>query len=166
MKLPISIALLSLAVAAIADPAVPPLRVIPKITFTVADLKAQTPRSKDGNFMLEIPEIVNLGLTDESRAVFAGKPVETTGQVVSELATNPDGRRLRIVRSLINCCAAHARPYSVIIEFAGKAPEFKVMTWVKVAGTMTYKVEDGNTTPVVAVTEMKEITAPVNPMLK
>ena len=79
---------------------------------------------------------------------------------------NADGNRLRIVRSLIQCCAAHARQYSNIIEFAGKAPALKEMTWVKVVGTMSYKQEGGKTVPVVIVKEIKETTNPDDPFLR
>lgn len=158
--------LVSLAVAAFADPAVPPLRVIPKTVFTLADFEAQTPRSEAGNFLIEIPGLVNFGLTEDARAVVAGKPVETIGQVVPESLNNSGRRRLRIVRSLMNCCTVHARQFSVVIEFVEKAPDFKEMSWVKVVGTICYRVEEGNTTPVVGVKEIKEIPQPVTPVLK
>ena len=134
--------------------------------FTLDDMKAQVSRNKDGAFLMEIPQILNTGSDKEIQGVLSGQSVETTGQVMPETVDNADGNRLRIVRSLIQCCAAHARQYSVIIEFAGKAPALKEMTWVKVVGTMSYKQEVGKTVPVVIVKEIKETTQPDDPLIK
>jgi len=115
---------------------------------------------------MEIPQILNTGSDPEIRGVLSGQSVETTGQVMPETVDNAGGNRLRIVRSLIQCCAAHARQYSVIIEFAGKVPALKEMSWVKVVGTITYKQEGGKTVPVVIVKEIKETTKPGDPLLR
>ena len=66
---------------------------------------------------------------------------------------------------LVQCCAADARPYSIPVEFAEKAPEFKEMTWVKVTGKMGYKQEGGQTVPMVEVKKIEETTAPDNAMI-
>ena len=152
--------------ATAADPAVAAATVVAHRGFTLGDLKAQVPRNKDGAFLMEIPQILNTGSDKEIQGVLSGQSVETTGQVMPETVDNADGNRLRIVRSLIQCCAAHARQYSVIIEFAGKVPAMKEMSWVKVVGTITYKQEDGKTVPVVIVKEIKETTKPDDPLLR
>ena len=134
-------------------------------TFTLADLKAQVPMSKEGNFILEVPELYYTAGDKEVQGVLAGQPVETTAQVLPEKVGNADGKRLRIFRLLVQCCAADARPFSVPAEFAEKAPTFKDTAWVKVVGTMAYKQEGGQTVPVVMVKTMTETTAPDNAML-
>lgn len=149
-----------------ADPAVPAVRVLPQVSFTLADFIAQTPKSAAGNFVMEIPEMVNLGRSVEARSVLEGKPIETIGQVAAEAAKNADGRSLRIVRSLIPCCVAHAKQYSVMVKFSGTAPVFKELTWLKLVGTMTYGNENGTVEPMILVREASETTAPVNPLLK
>jgi len=152
--------------AASAEPAMTAETVVAHRGFTLDDMKAQVSRNKDGAFLMEIPQILNTGSDKEIQGVLSGQSVETTGQVMPETVDNADGNRLRIVRSLIQCCAAHARQYSVIIEFAGKAPALKEMTWVKVIGTMSYKQEGGKTVPVVVVKEIKETTQPDDPLIK
>jgi uncharacterized membrane protein YcgQ (UPF0703/DUF1980 family) len=82
-----------------------------------------------------------------------------------EKVNNEDGKRLRILRMLVQCCAADARPYSVPVEFTEKAPTFKDMTWVKVVGIMGYKQEGGQLVPVIQAKDIKETTAPDNAML-
>ncbi len=134
-------------------------------SFTLADLKAQVPQSSEGNFILEVPELYYTAGDKEVQSVLAGQPVETTAQVMAEKVNNPDGKRLRIFRLLVQCCAADARPFSVPIEFTEKAPSLKDQSWIKVVGTMSYKQESGQTVPVVMVSKVTETTAPENAML-
>ncbi len=129
-------------------------------SFTLEDLKAQVPQSKDGNFILDVPELYYTGGDVEVQRVLTGQSIETIAQVLPEKVNNPDGKRIRIFRLLVQCCAADARPYSVPVDFGKKAPEFKDMTWVKVVGTMTYQKEGDQTIPVVNATKIEETTAP------
>ncbi len=134
-------------------------------SFTLADLKAQVPQSKEGNFILEVPEIYYTAGDKEVQGVITGQPVETTAQVMPEKVNNAEGKRIRIFRLLVQCCAADARPYSVPVEFADKAPALKDMSWIKLVGTMTYKQEGGQTVPVIIAKTYTETTAPENAML-
>lgn len=133
--------------------------------FTLADLEAQVPKSKAGNFILEVPELYYTAGDKEVQSVITGQKVETVAQVLPEKVNNADGRRLRIFRMLVQCCAADARPYSIPAEFQEKAPTFKDMTWVKVEGKMNYKQEGGQTVPLIEVTKIEETTAPDNAMV-
>lgn len=134
-------------------------------TFTLEDLKAQVPQSKEGNFILEVPELYYTGGDVEVQKVLTGQSVETIAQVLPEKVNNEDGHRLRVFRMLVQCCAADARPYSVPVDFGKKAPEFKDMTWVKVVGTMIYKKEGDQTVPIIEATNIEETTAPDNAMI-
>lgn len=134
-------------------------------SFTLEDLKAQVPQSKEGNFILEVPELYYTGGDLEVQKVLTGQMVETVAQVLPEKVNNPDGNRVRIFRMLVQCCAADARPYSVPVDFGKKAPEFKDMTWVKVVGKMSYKKEGEQTVPIIEATKVEETTAPDNAMI-
>lgn len=134
-------------------------------SFTLADLKAQVPQSKEGNFILEVPEIYYTAGDKEVQSVLKGQPVETVAQVMPEKVNNDAGKRLRVFRLLVQCCAADARPYSVPVEFAEKAPAMKEMTWVKLTGTMDYRTEGGQIVPIIVAKDFKETTAPDNAML-
>jgi hypothetical protein len=134
-------------------------------TFTLEDLKAQVPQSKEGNFILEVPELYYTGGDVEVQRVLTGQSVETIAQILPEKVNNPDGHRLRIFRMLVQCCAADARPYSVPVDFGKKAPEYKDMTWVKVVGKMSYKKEGDQTVPIIEATKVEETTAPENAMI-
>jgi len=145
----------------IANPPPPP----PKAAFSLADLQAQVPQNKQGAFLLEVPDICNSGGDPEVQAVLAGKTVETVGQVMPDATNNPDGKRLRVVRSLIVCCALHPKQYAAVLEFPGKAPAFKEMSWIKVVGTIAYRNESGKIMPIVSVTNFNETPQPANLML-
>lgn len=158
--------------AAVKEATTPPKNVPPPAqtsksygTFSLEDLKAQVPQSKDGNFILEVPELYYTGGDVEVQKVLTGQMVETVAQVLPEKVNNADGNRVRIFRMLVQCCAADARPYSVPVDFGKKAPEFKDMTWVKVVGKMNYKKEGDQTVPIIEATKVEETTAPENAMI-
>lgn len=134
-------------------------------TFSLEDLKKQVPQSKEGNFILEVPELYYTGGDIEVQKVITGQMVETVAQILPEKVNNADGHRLRIFRMLVQCCAADARPYSVPVDFGKKAPDFKDMTWVKVVGKMSYKKEGTQTVPIIEVTKVEETTEPDNAMI-
>lgn len=160
------------ASAAAAETKTPPKNIPPPAqasksygTFTLEDLKKQVPQSKEGNFILEVPELYYTGGDVEVQKVLTGQMVETVAQILPEKVNNAEGHRLRIFRMLVQCCAADARPYSVPLDFGKKAPEFKDMTWVKVVGKMSYKKEGTQTVPIIEATKVEETTAPDNAMI-
>ena len=132
-----------------------------KPALTLADLKAQFPQSKEGNFMLEIPQICFTASDKEVQLILSGRPVETVGQVKIM-----DDRRIDVFRFLTQCCAADARSYEIPVEYAGRWPELKTMSWVKIVGTISYKQEDGKTIPTILATEINATDAPKQPILK
>lgn len=134
-------------------------------SFSLADLEAQVPKSKEGNFILEVPELYYTAGDLEVQKVLTGQKVETVAQVLPEKVNNPDGHRIRVFRLQIQCCAADARPYSIPVDFGKKAPEFKDMTWVKVVGKMNYKQESGQTVPILEAIGITETTAPDSAMV-
>ena len=121
--------------------------------------------SKDGNFLLEVPEIYYTGGDIKVQRVLTGQTVETTAQILPEKVNNDNGHRMRIFRMLVQCCAADARPYSVPIDFGKKAPEFKDSSWVKVIGKVGYKKENDQTVPVIEVSKIEPTTAPDDAMI-
>lgn len=134
-------------------------------SFTLEDLKQQVPMSKDGNFILEVPELYYTAGDLEVQKVLTGQMIETTAQVLPEKVNNADGKRLRVFRLLVQCCAADARPFSVPVEFKEKAPAIKEMAWVKLVGKMNYKQEGGQTVPLIEATKIEETTEPDSSML-
>jgi hypothetical protein len=134
-------------------------------SFTFADLKAQVPQNTVGDFMLDVPELYQTAGDSEVQKVLAGQPVITTAQVLPEKVNNGNGKRLRIFRLLIQCCAADARPYSIPVEFTETAPTLKDMTWIEFKGTMEYVQENGQTVPLLRVKSYQEAAPPEDSML-
>jgi uncharacterized membrane protein YcgQ (UPF0703/DUF1980 family) len=138
----------------------------PRRGLTFADLKAQFPQNKDGHFLMEVPSIVNTSSDPEAQTLLAGQHVETTGQVMAETVDSADGKSLRITRSQLQCCSAHARQCSLALKFSGKAPAFAEKAWVALFGTISYVQDAGKLVPVINVKSIKEIPAPKNQLLQ
>ena len=134
-------------------------------TFTLADLEAQVPKSKAGNFILEVPEIYYTAGDLEVQKVLTGQSVETIAQVMPEKVNNDDGHRLRVFRLLVQCCAADARPYSIPVDFGKTAPDFKEMSWVKIVGKISYPTEGGQVVPLIEATSIQEAPEPEDAMI-
>lgn len=134
--------------------------------FTLKDLEAQIPKSANGNFVLEVPEIYYTAGDKQVQEVLTGQPVETVAQILPEKGEfNPDGKRARIFRMMVQCCAADARPYSIPVEFADKPPTFKDMSWVKITGKMGYESQNGQIVPIIKAETMSEAAEPDDQMV-
>jgi hypothetical protein len=134
--------------------------------FTLKDLEAQIPKSAEGNFVLEVPEIYYTAGDKQVQEVLTGQPVETVAQILPEKGEfNPGGKRARIFRMMVQCCAADARPYSIPVEFAGPPPAFKDMSWVKITGKMDYESQNGQVVPVIKAEAMSEAAEPSDQMV-
>jgi hypothetical protein len=169
MKRPAFItALISLAAATmcLAQTPAAAMSVPKKPGFTMADLKAQVPQNKEGTFLMEVPAILNTSTDREVQGLLTGQAVETTGQIVAETTGNADAKSLRITRSQLQCCSAHARQCSIALQFTAKAPAFKEFAWVTLTGTVSYRQEDGKAVPVISVKEIREIPKPANALLQ
>ncbi len=137
----------------------------PRPVFTVEDFKAQTPRSKEGAFLMEVPQILHTANSPEVQAVLAGQTIETTGQVARDAAVN-DGRHFRISRTQLHCCAEHASECSVLLEFAEPPSALKDGTWVTTTGVVIYKRDGAKTIVVIRVSSIKETPKPAVTLLQ
>jgi len=88
-----------------------------------------------------------------------GKRIELTGQVLSS-----DGGNFRLLRLLVLCCAADAQPLAVRVETHGK-PKPTQMTWVKVAGKVTFAKKGKSVIPVIAAEKVTPVPEPEEPFL-
>ena len=90
--------------------------------FTLEDLEAQVDRSPAGNFMLEVPELFYTAGDREVQRVLEGQPVETVAQIMPERLNNDAGNRVRLFRLVVECCAADARPLSILPNSQDRLP--------------------------------------------
>ncbi len=129
-------------------------------SFTLADLETLVDRSTEGNYLLDLVSIFYAAGDVELQRVLAGLPVETTGQILPERANNADGRRLRLFRLFMECCANDMRPMGIPIEFKDSAPQFDDKSWVKVIGKLRFPSEDGVTVSVLEVDHIEPTDEP------
>jgi uncharacterized repeat protein (TIGR03943 family) len=92
------------------------------------------PRAADGNVMLEVTDLLYGENEDSLRKEFRGKTVEVIGQYLP----GTKGNEFKIVRMLIVCCAADARPIAVPVQME-KPVSIADMSWVKVTGVPEYQ---------------------------
>ncbi|MBK1835617.1 TIGR03943 family putative permease subunit [Roseibacillus ishigakijimensis] len=127
--------------------------------FTREMLEQSTPRNDEGHYQLPVSQIFFSSGDESMREVFTGIPVETEGQVVRERERNEDGRRLRIYRTLMTCCAADAMVLGFPLEFTAP-PSVEERGWIRVAGTLGYEETPDGPSPVLQVETVESIPAP------
>ncbi len=111
--------------------------------FTLETLEKSRTKSADGAFQLNLLELFYTAGDTEQMEVFEGLPVETVAKLRDEPNRNPDGKRMRLYRLFMTCCAADMKAIPLSIEFSGELPDLAHHSWVKVSGTMHYEeVED------------------------
>ena len=115
-------------------------------SFTLDDLKAQVDQNANGELMITVPELFYTGGDKVIQDVLTGQGIETVGQVMAEIV-NDNGKRLRVFRVFMECCAADSRPLAIPVEFAEGLPQYKEMGWYKITGKMSYREEGGLTVP-------------------
>jgi len=133
-------------------------------SFTLDDLKAQVDQNDKGDLMITVPELFYTGGDKVIQDVLAGQGVETIGQVMAEIV-NDNGKRLRVFRVFMECCAADSRPLAIPVEFANGLPKYKEMGWYKITGKMSYREERGLTIPLLEAETFEPTEEPENAIM-
>ena len=128
--------------------------------FTQEMLEESTPKNEDGRFQLPLSQIFFSAGDESMMKVFAEIEIETEGQIIAERDNNEGGKRLRIYRTLMTCCAADAMVVAFPLEFESTPAAFEERSWVKVAGTLRYETLDTGDSPVLFVDKMEAVPAP------
>ena len=115
---------------------------------TLEDLKRTHRKTEDGFFEFNLMELFFASGDRELQGVLDGLKVETEGRWVDERDRNEGGNRKRLYRLFMTCCIADSRAIPIILEFEGTPPELPENRWARVAGTMTFPLEDGVIQPV------------------
>ena len=129
-----------------------------------ADDAQEIPRSKDGNMIVQVVDLLYAAQDSTLQPDFKGQTVEMIGQLMPDTTDNPNGDRFKLVRMFIVCCAADARPVAVLVQ-SDKKPTGAEMSWIKVVGTVEFPVEGGRTIAVVKATKVDQTTPPEETML-
>ncbi len=132
--------------------------------FTVQDLERLSGgRTPEGHIPLQLIELLYMpAQTRDVQEVVATQTIETVGQMIRD---SQDPTKTRLIRLMMDCCAADARPISVPIEFAAAPPEWRQMGWYKVTGTVEYREINGTQTTILKATSLEPTKPPRQQML-
>jgi uncharacterized repeat protein (TIGR03943 family) len=117
------------------------------------------PRTKDGHLALTSIDLLYAANEPRMRRDFENQYVEVVGQFFPAHRNNPDGSRFSLIRMMILCCAADARPVAITIN-APHHESFPSMSWVKVAGKVTFPIEGGRPVPLIDAGSVAPTEAP------
>jgi len=107
-------------------------------------------------------EVIDLLVASHNPALMKelnGRWVESTGQVLGTGTGN-----FRLLRLLVLCCAADAQPLAVRVEAHGQ-PKPAQMTWVRVAGKVTFVKKGKINVPVITAEKITGIPQPDEPFI-
>lgn len=121
------------------------------------------PRSKEGNIIVEVVDLLYAAQDAELQAAIKGQTIEIIGQWMSDKSSNANGNRFKLVRMFL-VEEGHTRPVGVFVESAAK-PKGAEKSWIKVVGTVEFPVEGGKTIAVVKATKIEGIDPPKETML-
>lgn len=122
------------------------------------------PKNADGNYALEVPDLLFAVEDEIMRDTFENKTVEVVGQLLPETTRDVTGNRFRLVRMFMNCCAADARPIALTVEGRNRS-DAEEMTWVKVIGRATFPIEEGKRVSVLEAEKIMPTDPPEEAML-
>ena len=111
-------------------------------------------KTKEGNIVLQVVDLLYAAQDSSLRGDFENKRVEFIGQFMPDNVNNANGKRFKVVRMLMVCCAADARPVAAVVE-ADQPSNIPEMSWVKVVGDATFPIEGGRN---LAVVKAKSVT--------
>lgn len=129
--------------------------------LTREEIEKSHRKTPDGFLEFSLMELFFSSGDKEMQNLVAGLKVETEGRWMDEKMRNPRGTRKRLYRLFITCCAADSRAIPIILEFGKVPPEFPENGWVKVAGTMSFPLEEGVIQPVLQVERVVAAEPPI-----
>jgi len=118
-------------------------------------------RGPDGAIQLETIDLLFAAEEPGLRDEFDNQRVSVVGQYVPP---RDGGTNFDLVRMMMVCCAADARPIGVAVETA-HAPDVPRMGWVRVTGTARFVEEGGLRQPRLTAEKIEEVPAPSETVL-
>ncbi len=116
-------------------------------------------KNAKGEIIAEVIDLLYAAQEPTMLPDFENKKIEMVGQLMPAKENNPNGDRINLVRMFMVCCAADARPAAVTVQPAHPV-DLPEMTWVKVSGTATFPLVDGNRIPLVEATDVEKTDPP------
>jgi len=129
-----------------------------------SDATDSVPRDKDGNIQISVIDLLYAAQDPSLRADFENKSVEMVGQFMPDNVRNANGKRFKVMRMFMVCCAADAKPVATLVEYPQKL-DFPELSWVKVVGKATFPLESGRTIAVLKAASVTQSDPPDETML-
>lgn len=129
---------------------------------TPADDADAIPRSKEGNMIVTVVDLLYAAQDASLQADFKGQNIEIIGQLMADTTNSANGHSFRLMRMLDTIIGV--RPTELIVESATK-PKFAEKAWIKVVGTVEFRAHGGKTIAVVKATKVEAIDPPAETML-
>ena len=112
--------------------------------FTRELLEKRTPKSREGNFLLQLSELYWSAGDEKIMKVYEGLPAQLEGRLIEEEPDlNPEGDRKRLYRVVMTCCAADAQVLGVPLQFSASLPALEDKTWITARGKVAFESIDG-----------------------
>ena len=112
--------------------------------FTRELLEKRTPKTPEGNFLLQLTELYWSAGDEKIMKIYDGLPAQLEGRLIEEEPTlNPDNNRKRLYRVVMTCCAADAQVLGVPLEFSASVPSIADKTWITAKGKVAFELIDG-----------------------
>ena len=112
--------------------------------FTRELLEKRTPKTPEGNFLLQLTELYWSAGDEKIMKIYDGLPAQLEGRLIEEEPTrNPENNRKRLYRVVMTCCAADAQVLGVPLEFSTSLPAIADKTWITARGKVAFELIDG-----------------------
>lgn len=134
--------------------------------FTREDLEKNYSKNAQGEFQLSLISAYYAAGDREIQDIFDGLPVEFEGRIAPEKVNNESGKRLRIFREIITCCAADLQVVGVSLEFPDESERPALDSWVRAGGTLTFERVGENVVPLLKIREVVPAEEPYSEFLR
>ena len=112
--------------------------------FTRELLEKRTPKTEEGNFLLQLSELYWSAGDEKIMKIYDGLPAQLEGRLIEEdPKLNAGGNRKRLYRVVMTCCAADAQVLGVPLQFSGSLPGLEDKTWITAKGEVAFELIEG-----------------------
>lgn len=118
--------------------------------LTQADIEKSHRKTEDGYYQFNLMEIFFATGDRELQSLIDGMKIETEGRWIDD-PSSKNGSRKRLYRMFITCCAADSRAIPIALQYEETSHQLPQNGWVKVAGKLTFPLENGILQPVLVV---------------
>ena len=122
------------------------------------------PRSKEGNIIVTLPDILYAAQDPTMRVGFKEQTIEIIGQLMPDTTKGVKGYCFKLLRLFEAEGAPKPVPLAISVESAAK-PKWAENSWIKVVGTVEFTVQDGKNIALIKARKVEETSQPAEVIL-